>query len=198
MDTTASTVYQLTGGIGSGKSAVASLLEQRGATIIDADRVGHAVIAPDGAAFQSVSARWPEVVIDGEIDRRRLGGIVFSHPDQLAELEALTHPAIAQALFSNVERSSGQIFVEAAMPLAWIPDAWHVVLVTASPSVRRARVIARGLSPEEADDRIARQPSDEVWAAKADSSIDNSGSWDNLAETVGRWWHEHVAELPSR
>jgi dephospho-CoA kinase len=198
MDTTASTVYQLTGGIGSGKSAVASLLEQRGATIIDADRVGHTVIAPEGAAFQSVSARWPEVVIDGEIDRRRLGGIVFSHPDQLAQLEALTHPAIAQALFSAVERSSGQIFVEAAMPLAWIPDAWHVVLVTASRSVRRARVIARGLSPEEADDRIARQPSDDVWAAKADSSIDNSGSWDNLQETVGRWWQEHVAELPSR
>jgi dephospho-CoA kinase len=197
MDTTASTVYQLTGGIGSGQSAVAALLQQRGATIIDADRVGHTVIAPDGSAFQSVSARWPGVVIDGEIDRRRLGGIVFSHPDQLAELEALTHPAIAQALLSTVERLSGQIFVEAAMPLAWIPDAWHVVLVTASRSVRRARVIARGLSSEEADDRIARQPSDEVWAAKADSSIDNTGTWEDLQKSVGRWWQGHIGEQPS-
>lgn len=198
MDTTESTVYQLSGGIGSGKSAVASLLEQRGAIIIDADLVGHTLVASEGESFQAVAARWPEVVIGGEIDRRRLGGIVFSDPGQLEELEALTHPAIAKTLLSAVQRLSGHIFVEAAMPLAWIPDAWHVVFVTASRSVRRERVIVRGLSPEDADNRIARQPSDDVWASQADSSIDNSGSWDDLAETVGIWWQEHVAELRSR
>ncbi len=188
------TVYQLTGGIGSGKSAVASLLQQRGATIIDADRLGHSVLTPDGPAFDSVSARWPEVVIDGEIDRPRLGAIVFSDPEQLAELEALTHPAIAAALLSAVERAQGHIFVEAAMPLAWIPDSWHVVFVTASPIVRRARVIARGLSPDEADDRIARQPSNDVWGTMAASCIDNSGSWDDLRSAVEQWWFENAAD----
>ena len=191
------TVYQLTEGIGSGKSAVASLLEQRGATIIDADRVGHSVLAPGGAAFHSVSARWPQAVIKGEIDRRRLGAIVFSHPEQLAELEALTHPAIAQTLLLAVEQAEGQIFVEAAMPLTWIPDAWHVVFVRADRPVRRARVIARGLSPEEADDRIARQPSDDVWGATAASCIDNSGTWDDLQNAVERWWLEHVDDAAS-
>jgi dephospho-CoA kinase len=197
VDMSTRTVYQLTGGIGSGKSAVASLLQQRGATIIDADRVGHSVLAPDGAAFRSVSARWPGVVIDGEIDRPRLGAIVFSQPEQLTELEALTHPAIAEALLSAVEQAEGHVFVEAAMPLAWIPDYWHVVFVTASPTVRRARVIARGLSSDEADNRIARQPSDDVWGAMADSCIDNSGSWDALQSAVERWWLEHAADPAS-
>jgi dephospho-CoA kinase len=191
------TVYQLTGGIGSGKSAVASLLQQRGATIIDADRVGHSVLAPDGAAFDSVSARWPEAVVGGEIDRPKLGAIVFSQPGQLAELEALTHPAIAEALLLAVAEAEGRIFVEAAMPLAWLPDCWHVVFVTASLSVRRARVIARGLPPEEADDRIARQPSDDVWGAIATSRIDNSGSWEDLQDAVAQWWLENTADPAS-
>ncbi|UCG41653.1 MAG: dephospho-CoA kinase, partial [Acidimicrobiia bacterium] len=74
------TVLVLTGGIGSGKSTVAGILAARGADVIEADRLGHAVLAPDGAAHAAVVERWPEVATGGAIDRRALGRIVFGDP----------------------------------------------------------------------------------------------------------------------
>ncbi len=71
-------VWVVTGGIGSGKSTVRRALEDMGAVTIDADRVGHGVLEPDGAAFDAVVERWPEAVSDGRIDRAKLGSIVFA------------------------------------------------------------------------------------------------------------------------
>ena len=185
-------VFHLTGGIGSGKSAVSGLLERLGATVVDGDRIGHWAISPEGPSFYRVAERWPSVVVDGEIDRRALGNIVFEDPDQLRELEAFTHAEIAAEIGRRVEAATGVIFLETANPVAWLPSEWRRVVVTASRSVRLKRVVARGLSKGEAKARIAAQPSDEAWLELADSTISNAGSWDDLGEAVDAWWKENL------
>ncbi|NNL69734.1 MAG: dephospho-CoA kinase, partial [Acidimicrobiia bacterium] len=90
----------LSGGIGAGKSAAARIIAARGYPVIHADKIGHAVLEPEGEAFPAVAARWPEVVVDGMIDRPRLAEIVFDDPAALTELESLTHPAIAARIMN--------------------------------------------------------------------------------------------------
>ncbi|MBA2337236.1 MAG: dephospho-CoA kinase, partial [Acidimicrobiia bacterium] len=113
----------VTGPIGSGKSVVAALLRQRGATVIDADTLGHAVLGPGGEAFGAVAARWPSVVVDGGIDRSRLAALVFADRTQLEVLQALTHPAIVARIEAAVGDADEVVAVE--MPLLDPTLRWH-------------------------------------------------------------------------
>ena len=190
--TSTRTVFHLTGGIGSGKSAVAGLLERLGATIVDGDRVGHWAISPDGPSFVPVSERWPETLVDGEIDRRALGRVVFGAPDELQKLEELTHPEIAKEIGRQVEAARGVVFLETANPVRWLPVDWKRVVVVAPRNIRLQRVMARGLTQDEAEARLTAQPSDEAWLELADTTISNAGTWDALAERVNEWWEENL------
>lgn len=175
--------WLLTGGIGSGKSEVGRLLADAEVTVIDADRVGHKVLEPGGAAFASVAMRWPEVVRDGIIDRRLLAGIVFSDPGELRELEALTHPAIFGSISSDLTGLEGLAVVE--VPVLETGLGWPRMVVDCSDEIRFERAVARGMQPEDARRRMEAQPPREQWLAAADLVIPNEGTRDELSAAVG-------------
>lgn len=181
--------WALTGAIGTGKSTVGSLLAARGARVIDADRVGHGVIDPSGPAFAEVADRWPEVVVDGSVDRRALGAIVFSDPRQLEELEAITHPHIVNRLKELVDASAAPVaVVEVSVPHLPIDRHWGRIVVVASPEVRRARLLSRGLTEGEIEQRMAAQPPADSWVRDGDIVIDNEGGLEALEQQVDEVW----------
>lgn len=175
----------LTGGIGSGKSAAAQILADLGAVVIEADRIGHEVLAAGGEAYEAVARRWPQVVRNGEIDRRGLGRIVFADHGQLAELEAITHPAIAQRIGRLVEAAGDRlVVVELPVTLGLPGSDWLRVVVDAPDELRRTRLRQRGLDDDEIDRRMSAQPSRAEWLSVADRVLDNSGDLDDLRSQV--------------
>jgi len=171
----------LTGGIGSGKSAVARLLSDRGALIVDTDAIGHELYEPEELVFRQVAGRWPEVVVDGRIDRKALGRIVFGDPAELCALEAITHPAIRQRVFERIQvADQSLVVVEVPLLSEFLGDGWNRVVVDAPDQVRVQRLLARGLDVDEINGRMAVQPDRETWMASADHVIDNAGSLDDL------------------
>jgi dephospho-CoA kinase len=172
--------WLLTGGIGSGKSEVRRLLAESGIRTIDADSVGHVVLQED--ALEAVSERWPPVVVDGVVDRSRLAGIVFAQPEELAALEAITHPHIFGRIESGLEGFDGMAVVEA--PVLDFGPCWARLVVDAPDETRVQRATARGISRDDVERRMASQPGRSEWLAAADLVIPNHGSLDELKETV--------------
>ena len=170
----------LTGGIGSGKSEVRKLLAERGIRTIDADAVGHAVLAHE--ALGPVAARWPQVVFEGQIDRKALGRIVFADPEELAELEAITHPLIFGRIESELEGFCGIAMVE--MPLLDPGLGWARLVVDARDETRLERAIDRGMDLREVERRMASQPSRGEWLASADLVVPNHGTLRELGSAV--------------
>ena len=178
----------LSGGIGAGKSAVARSLEARGIPVIHADSIGHAVLEPEGEAFHAVAARWPEVLIDGHVDRSRLAQIVFEDPQALRQLESMTHPAIAARIHNMVAAEEGAelVVVELPLLLPLMGDGWTRVVVDAPVELRRQRLAERGMEIADVEARMAAQPSREDWAAAADFVLTNDGTLGELEQEVDR------------
>jgi len=180
--TTQNRRWVLTGGIGSGKTEVGRLLSAFGIRVVDADRMGHRVLEPAGKAFAAVSARWPEVLRDGVIDRGRLAGIVFADRGQLRELETLTHPHIFGTIRGELEGFEGVGVVE--VPILETGLDWPRMVVDAPDEVRLQRALGRGMSIEDIRARTASQPTRAQWLASADLVIPNHGTLEELEETV--------------
>ena len=179
----------LSGGIGSGKSSVGQLLEARGALLIQADIMGHLVLEPGAEAFDSVAARWPSVVRHGRIDRRELGRTVFAEPDQLAELESYTHPAIRDRIYERLQDAvEATVVVEVPLQGDFLGPGWLQVVVDAPVEVRRDRLIKRGMLPDDVERRMAAQPSPGAWRDAADYVVDNSGRLGVLDTQVALLW----------
>ncbi len=172
----------LGGGIGSGKSSAGRRFEELGATVVEADRLGHAVLELDGEVLESVSDRWPSVVIGGHIDRSALADIVFGEREQLDELEALTHPGIIH-LISDIAGSTGDLVVEIPLILG-VPGDWTRVFVDASEDVRLRRGADRGNSEADVRQRMSNQPSRDEWLAWCDVTIDNDGLLEDLKSQI--------------
>ncbi|MEX2280422.1 MAG: dephospho-CoA kinase [Acidimicrobiia bacterium] len=189
-------VWTVTGGIGSGKSSIRQTLEELGAVTIDADRVGHAVLEPDGSAFDAVSRRWPEVVVDGRIDRRRLGAIVFEDASELAKLEAITHPEIAKEIAVRIaEAGDSVVVIEVSVPKDLVGVGWLRTVVADLPvEDRRARLVARGMDPEDIGRRMAAQPSRDGWRARGRWIVSTAGTRSDVAERVLRLWRDVILD----
>ncbi len=187
-------IIGLTGNIGTGKSTVAGMLAELGAEVIDADKVAHEVMwagTPAHAALVEIFG--PEVLApDGEIDRKRLGGLVFADPTALARLEAIVHPATIGAIHRRINDSSADVVVVEAIKLieSGMADAYDSVWVTTCRREQQIQRIvdARGLSRAEAEQRIRAQPPPEEKIARADVVIDNSGSLSQTQEQVQAAW----------
>jgi dephospho-CoA kinase len=187
----------LTGGIGSGKSTVAAILSELGASVIDADKVGHDVYLPGSEGFRLVREAFGGAVVaaDGTIDRKALGARVFADPALLARLNAIVHPLIGAEIRRRIEAARAAaptrpIVVEAAIMLeaGWrfFDRVWIVVV---SPEVAIARVMAsRGLSRAEVEARLAAQMSNEERRRHADLVIENDGSPAALRAQVEAAW----------
>jgi dephospho-CoA kinase len=155
-------------------------LEEHGIRTVDADSVGHAVLQDE--ALQAVSQRWPDVVVEGVVDRSRLAGVVFARPGELAALEAITHPLIFGRIERELEGFEGIAVVEA--PVIDFGPGWARMVVDASDGTRVERTIARGMSHDDVESRMASQPGRAEWLAAADLVIPNHGSLGELRETV--------------
>ena len=178
-----SQAFVLIGGIGSGKSYVSAIFVAHQVDMIEADRIGHEVLLPDGAAFEGVVARWPEVVAENVIDRRALGQIVFSSPEALAALEAITHPVISEEIERRIHMSSVVLIgIERPLIDGVIGAGLPVVVVDAPTDLRVERLLARGMTAEEIDQRLMVQPGRDRWLEAADFVIDNGPGADVVAQ----------------
>lgn len=183
----------LSGGIGAGKSTVAGLLAAKGAHIIRADEVGHAVLERGGGAYASVAARWPGCLVDGRIDRARLAVVVFSDREELAALEAITHPAIGRLILSEIETVGDRpVVVEVPVHASFVDPRWVRVLVDAPQELRLERAVSRGADAEDVLRRMAAQPSRSERLQWADHLIENSGTLGELSRQVEELWETYV------
>jgi dephospho-CoA kinase len=195
-------VIGLTGSIGTGKSEAARQLEVLGATVISADEVGHEAYTPNTEAWAEVVATFGDEILqeDGEIDRRKLGAVVFSDANQLEKLNQIMHPRMARIVANKIEdlRSQGVevVVVEAALlfEAGWdslVAEVW----VTDSPEQMVIERLQKrnGLSEEEARKRISSQMDRTERLGKADFVIDNSGDVDGLEGAVKELWNRRVA-----
>jgi len=176
----------LGGGIGSGKTSAGERFAELGATVVEADRIGHDVIEPGGAAYAAVAGRWPEVVRDGRIDRGALARIVFADTEALAELEAVSHPAIARTI-GAIAAEPGHLVVEVPLMLD-LEGTWIRVYLDAPEDVRIRRAVERGGDEADVRRRIASQPDRDAWTAWADRIIDNGGDLDDLRRQIDALW----------
>ena len=187
-------VVGLTGGIGSGKSTVSALLAEKGAVVIDADRIVHDVQAPHGPAFRPIVDRFgPEVVgTDGSLDRPLLASIVFNDPEALADLNKIVHPLVGQVILERMEAEAPTDHVVILdVPLlveSGRSDMAGLIVVDCPVDTAVARAVVRGMDEADVRARIARQASREERLARADRVIDNSGSLEALRRQVDDVW----------
>ncbi|HEY1728361.1 MAG TPA: dephospho-CoA kinase [Candidatus Baltobacteraceae bacterium] len=182
----------LTGGIGSGKSEVARIFAQVGATIIDADQLAREVVAPGTDGFAAVAKRWPQVIRDGAINRAALAAIVFADASERDALNAIVHPRV-RARAAEVERNAGDGIAVHVVPLLFEGDYWKkcdaTIVVIAPVETRIARVLARdGASREDVLRRMGAQIDPEIARAKATFVIENAGDYSSLEAASRAVW----------
>jgi|BarGraIncu00222A_1022003.scaffolds.fasta_scaffold00497_3 dephospho-CoA kinase len=187
----------LTGGIGAGKSTVGDLLVAKGAILVDADRIAREVVAPGGPAYQPMIDRFGTGILggDGNIDRPAVAAIVFGDPEALADLNAITHPAIGVAMMQRKDEfAATDDIVILDIPLLkevhrqMLSLAAVVVVDTPMETALDRLITIRGMSKEDAEARIASQIDRQTRLQGADLVVDNSGDEQHLAEEVARIW----------
>lgn len=191
----------LTGGIGSGKSTVARLLDAKGAVVIDADAIARTVVEPGEPALAEIREAFGPDVIDpsGRLDRAALAGIVFADPDALALLNAITHPRIAARSAELIAAAPSGAVIVYDMPLLveqgpQALDGWDAILVVDAPDdARLERLVARGLDRDDALKRMGAQATRQERLAAADHVIDNSGDPAALERAVDGLWRSLTA-----
>jgi dephospho-CoA kinase len=188
----------LTGGIGSGKSTVATLLAERGAVVVDADRIAREVVEPGTPGLAAVVDAFGESVLaaDGSLDRPALAAIVFADPAARARLDAIVHPLVRERSVELISAAAPDAVLVNDVPLlveTGQAGTYDLVLVVeAELETRLARLVERGTKREDAQARIAAQATDEQRRAVADVVLDNSGTLEQLETQVGRFWEERV------
>ena len=197
----------LTGNIGSGKSTVARLLSERGATIIDSDVLSRRAVERDTPALERIVERWgPEMLEpDGQLDRAALRRIVFVDQQQLEELNQIVHPEVERlrAQLVSDARARGDRIVVCDVPLLFekhMADNFdRIILVDAPRPVRLERLVRnRELSETEAMDMIAAQMPAELKRARADIIIENEGTLRQLEQKVRDAWSALQQEAEHR
>ena len=182
-------IVGLTGGIASGKSTVASFLREVGIPVIDADMLGHFVLAPEGSAYEAVIETFGADILkeNGEIDRQKLGEKIFDNKEKRSKLEAITHPAIAElsrkAFAMIAERGESLAIYEAALLVETgvYKSLAALIVVSCSLAAQLTRIVGRdGLSREAASTRIASQYPLQEKLKVADYVIENE---DDLTKT---------------
>lgn len=190
----------LTGGIGSGKSAVAEFLQECGAVIIDSDQLARDVIERGTEGFEVVLAAFGDTVLtDGEIDRSTLAEIVFQDEDQRKKLEGIIHPLVREAAESLMKKLPADSVVINQIPLLVETNGAkrfdHVITVSASEELRRERLLQRGLKDYEITKRMQAQVDDAAREEIADSIIKNEGSLEDLERIVENLWKNTLRPL---
>jgi dephospho-CoA kinase len=188
----------LTGGIGAGKSTVARMLRERGARVIDADDLARRAVRSGTPGLRSIVETFGEDVLrpDGELDRRKLAGIVFTDPERRRELERITHPEVARMLAGELDplRATDDIVVYES-PLiveTGTSEAFDAVVVVTAPEDEQRRRVSEQRALDESDvrARMDAQATAEERAAAADVILDNGGTLEELEAQVERLWQD--------
>jgi len=190
----------LTGGIGSGKSAVAEFLQECGAVIIDSDQLARDVIERGTEGFEAVLAAFGDTVLtDGEIDRSTLAEIVFQDENQRKKLEAIIHPLVREAAESLMKKLPSDSVVINQIPLLVETNGAkrfdYIITVSASEDLRRQRLLQKGLKDYEISKRMQAQVNDAAREEIADSIIKNEGSLEDLERIVENLWNNTLRPL---
>ena len=186
-------VIALTGGIGAGKSTVAQFFSELGANVIDADQLARMAIERGSDGFADVMLRFgDEVIVNGDIDRKKLAEIVFSDPEARKDLEAIIHPRV-QALFAEAvaDLDIDDILIY-EIPLLVETGAAakfdYIITVESDIELRKARLLKKGLYISQIEKRMASQATPEAREAIADKVIRNDGDEDSLLRQVENLW----------
>ena len=194
-------VIGLIGGIGSGKSSVSSILNSLGVDVIDADKVGHEAYTPNSEGWRKVISAFGQDIVgpENEIDRKKLGSIVFSDPSEMEKLNKLMHPIIHDLVEEKIQNLADQginvVVLEAAILIEanWQDLTDEIWLAKANREVVIERVQLRNnFSREEIIKRIESQMSNNDREKHADIVIDNDGTIKQLEETVKTLWQSRV------
>ncbi len=191
-------IIGLTGNIGTGKSVVRRMLEHLGAYTIDADTLSHRALAKDAPGYKPVVETFGKWMLDdnGEIDRGKLGELVFRDPAALQRLEFIVHPLVRKAVDVLVKRASQRVIAIEAIKLleGELREACDSTWVTYAPEVVQVERLMRkrNMTQEEARQRIRVQSSQEEKIAEADIVIRNIGSYDDLWKQVNEAWKKVV------
>jgi len=196
-------IIGLTGGIASGKSTVARILERLGGVIIDADQLAREVVAPGEPAYLAIIAEFGEVILNSDrtLNRRALGKIVFADPESRRRLERITHPAIAQLaemkLAALKEAGTPVVFYMAPLLIeagvtSRVDEVW---VVYADSETQAARLMKRdGIGRAEALLRLAAQMPMDEKRTYGKVVIDNSGTADETERLVRDIWEKEIKE----
>jgi len=187
-------VFGLTGGIGMGKSTAGTLLQQRGAPVIDTDALARQIVGPGQPALEEIKRAFGDQMVapDGSLRRKELAGIVFSNADARQKLESITHPRIRQLWRAQIKtwRAENRRLAVVVIPLLFETGAEAeldaTICVACSGATQRRRLQERGWSSEQIEQRIAAQWPVEEKIAKADFVVWSEGSLDALAEQLNR------------
>ena len=194
-------VIGLTGSIGTGKSEAALYMAELGASVISADQVGHEAYQPQSEAWRRVVETFGQGILqsNGEIDRKKLGALVFADTGQLAKLNQIMHPLMARMVGEKIEdlrdQGASVVVVEAALlfEAGWeslVEEVW----ATDSPeeAVIKRLTARNGLGEEEARKRIASQMDREQRLSRADYVIDNSSDLRAMKAAIDELWSQRV------
>jgi dephospho-CoA kinase len=197
-------VLGVTGNIASGKSTVVNRLVEHGAIAIDADLVYRELVGPDQPLLATLADHFGDHIVapDGSLDRPALGKIVFSDPEKLAELDALTHPAVIADIDRRVDAIDTGLVVIDAVKLVESGHADRcdsIWVVTTDTEAQVQRLAKRNrLSPLEARRRVEAQPPMAPKLARADRVIDNSGKIEDTMAQVDAGWRAIVRRMTGR
>ena len=188
----------LTGGIGSGKSSAAEIFAALGAVVVDSDEIARKVLDRESVGFGEVVAVFgDQILAAGEIDRKKLGQLVFSDPKERKKLEQITHPLIRKEFESIIKNLPENSIVINQIPLLaeskYDYKFDYVIAISAPIEVRKNRLLERGMKSYEIEQRLAAQASDADRAKIANEVIENAGDLSQLTTNVEKVWRKLLA-----
>ena len=170
-------VIGITGGSGCGKTTLLQCIAEQGGLVLDCDAIYHQLLHTDTEMLQAIDARFPGVVQEGQLQRKKLGAIVFADKQALADLNRITHSAVKAEVLRQMEGHNLVAIDAIALFESGLAELCHTTVAVTAPTEERVqRLMARdGISEEYARNRIAAQPTNEDFAAKCKYTLENHG-----------------------
>ncbi|HAW15875.1 MAG: dephospho-CoA kinase [Clostridiales bacterium] len=195
-------VLGITGGIGTGKSTVSGILQERGLTVLDADKISREVTEEDGRAIPEIAELFGQraITASGAMNRKYISSIVFSDNRKLDQLSAIIHKYVFEymdeALEKEREKKTKCVVLDVPIPVnkGFVDHCDQIWVVTCDDRIRLKRLVERGLNEEDAQRRIAVQMTNDEYASLGDHILDNSGSIEELNEQVEKLIKEQLHE----